>query len=270
MVRVFDMEDIVHVEGDVDPIRDLEIIFEELILKDLSFVDKEISKLTPIVSRGIDKSKKQDLEYLHKIKETLEARVQIRCAKWNGKEIEYLNTLHLLTAKPAAFLVNMSEKDYLRQKNKHLLKVKEWIAEKTGEPFIPFSCEVEKELVDLSPAEVAAYCAEKKTRSQITNIITTGFHSMNLIYFFTSGTDEVKCWTVQKGWKAPQAAGRIHTDFEKGFICADVIHYADFADLQSESKCRDEGKQHQEGKTYEVLDGDIILFKFNVSKGGKK
>merc|ERR1711991_604049 len=104
---------------------------------------------------------------------------------------------------------------------------------------------------------------ENKTRSQISKIITTGFNAINLIYFFTAGPDEVRCWTIQKHWLAPQAAGRIHTDMEKGFICAEIIHWADFECLGSEVKCREEGKLHQQGRTYEMMDGDICFFKFN-------
>jgi len=269
MCRAFDDTEITHVEGEVDPTRDLEIIFTELVLKDLQQVNNLIKTITPIVNRGMDKTKKQDLEYLVKIQAVLEAGTQIRCAQWNAKEIDFLNTLQLLTAKPAVFLVNMSANDYLRQKNKHLIKIKQWIDEKTGEPMIPFSAEFESELEAMTPDEAKAYCEEKKTRSSIVKIITTGYHAINLQHFFTAGPDEVRCWTIQKGWLAPQAAGRIHTDMEKGFICAEVIHYEDFDRLQSESKCRDEGKLRQEGRTYEMLDGDICFFKFNP-KGGKK
>jgi len=271
MCRVFPDEDIVHIEGEVDPIRDLEIIFDELIKKDLASVEREIAKLTPIVARGQDKSKKTDLGYLDIIKKHLEAGKQVRCNAWSNKEVEYLNTLGLLTAKPAVFLVNMSEKDYCRQKNKWLPKLKAWIDEQTGEPMIPFSAQMETTLLSLTPEQQVEYLKENNNaKSQITKLVTTGFSAINLIYFFTAGTDEVKCWTIQRGFLAPQAAGRIHTDFEKGFICADVIHYKDFDELGSEAKCREMGKLSQNGRTYEVLDGDIIHFKFNVSKGGKK
>ena len=270
MVRVFDGEDITHVEGELDPIRDLEIIFQELVLKDLQIVNGLIDKLTPIVNRGLDKGKKVDLEMLGKVKDALEQQQQIRCVAWNNKEVDFLNTLQLLTAKPALFLVNMSEKDFIRQKNKWLPKIKEWIDGKTGEPMIPFSAELESSLMTMAPNEVTAFCTENKTRTQIPKLITAAYHSINLIHYFTAGSDEVKCWTIQAGTKAPQAAGRIHTDMEKGFICAEVIHWADFNALESEAKCRDEGKQHQEGRTYDVQDGDIIFFKFNAAKGGAK
>jgi len=268
MVRVFDGEDITHVEGDLDPIRDLEIIFNELVLKDLQVTNSMIDKLTPIVNRGLDKTKKVDLEMLQKVKTVLEAGQQIRCAQWNNKEIDFLNTLQLFTAKPALFLCNMTEKDYLRQRNKWLARVKEWIDSKTGEAMIPFSAEFEAKLMTMSPEQAAEYCAESKAKSQMTRIITTAYHAINLIHYFTAGSDEVKCWTIQKGTKAPQAAGRIHSDMEKGFICAETIRWADFVALESEVRCRDEGKVGQEGRGYEVQDGDIIFFKFNAAKGG--
>lgn len=270
MCRVFEDEEIIHVEGEVDPIRDLEIIFSELVLKDLAMCKTLIDKLNPIVARGIDKSKKADLEMTQKFQAHLESGKQIRCGQWTNDEVMYLNTLQLLTAKPAVFLVNMTEKDYVRQKNKWLPKLKAWIDEQTGEAMIPFSADLEMALAKMTPAEQQEHLDSIKAKSQIHKIVTVGFSAINLIYFFTAGTDEVKCWTIQRGFKAPQAAGRIHTDFEKGFICADVIHWKDFEELQDEAKCREEGKLLQQGKTYEVLDGDIILFKFNVSKSGKK
>lgn len=268
MCRAFEDTEIVHVEGEIDPTRDLDIIFSELVLKDLQTVNNLIDKLKPIVDRGLDKNKVQDMVHLKKIKEVLEGNQQIRCAQWNGKEIDFLNTLQLLTAKPAVFLVNMSSEDYLRQKNKWLPRIKSWIDERTGEIMIPFSAEFEMNLAEMTPEDAAAFLKEKKTKSQLAKIVTTGFQAINLQYFFTAGPDEVRCWTIQKGWLAPQAAGRIHTDMEKGFICAEVIHWADFDVLENEAKCREQGKLMQQGRTYEVIDGDICFFKFNP-KGGK-
>jgi obg-like ATPase 1 len=270
MVRAFDGDEITHVEGELDPVRDLEIIFQELVAKDLQVVNGLVDKLTTIVNRGMDKTKKTDLEIMIKVKEALEAGKQIRCVQWNNKEIDFLNTMQLLTAKPAMFLVNMTERDYFRQRNKWLPKLKEWIDNQTGELMIPFSAEFEANLLNMTPEQVKEVCTENKTKSQIHRIITCAYGCINLIHYFTAGHDEVKCWTIQRGTKAPQAAGRIHSDMEKGFICADVIHWADFDAIENEARCRDEGKQHQEGRTYDVLDGDIILFKFNAAKGGKK
>ena len=269
MIRAFDDSMISHVEGEVDPIRDLEIIFDELIKKDLETVDTLIAKVKPIVDRGIDKTQKVNLEHLHKIHQVLVDGKQIRCAQWTTKEIEYLNTVQLLTAKPGIFLVNLSAKDFLRKKNKYLPRIKEWIEDQTGELMIPFSVEVEQQLFDMSADEAAEFCKENGTKSLLPKIIIEAYHRLNLMHFFTAGEDEVKCWTVQRGVKAPQAAGRIHTDMENGFICAEVVHWEDFENLKDLSECKETGKLRQEGKTYEVQNGDILHFRFNTSKGKK-
>jgi GTP-binding protein YchF len=270
MIRVFEDEMITHVEGDVDPVRDLDIIFSELVKKDTETVRVQLEKVTPIVERGIDKTKKADLEYLKKIYEVLGTGQQIRCCStWTGKEIEFLNTLQLLTAKPAVFLINMCEKDYLRKKNRWLPKIKEWVDTKTGELMIPFSVEFEQKLANMAtPEEVTAYCAEVQAKTMLPKIITEGYHCINLMTFFTAGEDEVRCWTIQRGSKAPQAAGRIHSDMELGFICADTVHWEDFLEIKDLAVCKDTGKLRQEGKTYEVLDGDIMHFKFNPPRAG--
>ncbi|KNH07283.1 GTP binding protein [Perkinsela sp. CCAP 1560/4] len=269
MIRAFDDAMISHVEGEVDPIRDLEIIFNELVKKDLETVETTISKVKPIVARGIDKTQNANLDHLLKVKQVLLDGKQIRCMQWTSKEIEYLNTIQLLTAKPASFLVNLSEKDLLRKKNKYLPKIKQWIDEQTGETMIPFSVELEQKLFDMPDAEAKAFCAENACKSLLPRIITEAYHCINLMHFFTAGEDEVKCWTVQRGVKAPQAAGRIHTDMENGFICAEVVHWCDFEKIKDLSECKETGKLRQEGKTYEVLDGDILHFRFNTSKGKK-
>lgn len=270
MIRVFEETEITHVEGDLDPIRDLEIVFSELVMKDLQVVNGLIDKLSAIVNRGLDKSKKGDLEILLKVKGHLEKGDQIRCCQWNNKEIDFLNTLNLLTAKPAIFLANMSETDFIQKRRKGLFKLKEWIDAHTGEPLIPISAIMEAGFIDMSPDEVEEFCKTNDTKSQVPKVITTAYHAINLIHFFTAGSDEVKCWTIQRGTKAPQAAGKIHSDMEKGFICAEVIHWEDYDKLENEAACREAGKQHQQGRNYEVQDGDIIFFKFNAAKGGKK
>eukprot|EP01063_Lacrimia_lanifica_P017898 TRINITY_DN24881_c0_g1_i1.p1 TRINITY_DN24881_c0_g1~~TRINITY_DN24881_c0_g1_i1.p1 ORF type:complete len:395 (+),score=188.57 TRINITY_DN24881_c0_g1_i1:52-1236(+) len=272
MCRCFDSEDITHVEGSVDPVRDISLINHELVLKDLEKVTALWEKTKTVVDRGIDKTKKADLEYLTKIKAVLEEDKMVRSVQWNNKEVEFLNTLLLLTAKPQIFLCNMSKKDYLRQKNKFLPKVKEWVDANTGEMMIPFSAEFEFEYLQMSPEERADFCKENKTKSMMEKIITQGFRCLNLMYFFTCGSDEVKCWTIQKGMKAPAAGGRIHTDFEKGFICAEIMNFDDWKSEGGESACKASGKLRQQGREYEVKDGDIIHFKVNAGAGlkGKK
>merc|ERR1712080_185900 len=167
------------------------------------------------------------------------------------------------------YLVNLSEKDFMRKKNKWLPKIKEYVDKNDpGAMIIPFSGAFEQKLMELESAEEKkAYLEETKCTSVLDKIIVQGYKALQLIYFFTAGPDEVKAWTILKNTKAPQAAGRIHTDFEKGFIMAEVMNYNDFKEHGSEAACKAVGKYRQHGKNYVVEDGDIILFKFNAGVG---
>lgn len=275
MIRIFDDEEIVHVEGNVDPIRDIEIINEELRLKDLDFVEKIHDEVEKKVVRSGDKTLKFDYEVLHKIVEILKNEKKgVRYHDWNDKEIEVLNKHLLLTSKPIVYLLNMSETEYIKKKNKWLPKIKQWVDEHDpGAVVIPYSAAFEAKVQDMSEEERKAFLSENNVTSQMDKIITNGYKALQLCYFFTAGEDEVKCWTIQVGTKAPQAAGRIHTDFEKGFIMAEVMKFEDFKENGSESAVKAAGKYRQQGKQYVVEDGDIILFKFNAGAGlggGKK
>lgn len=270
VLRAFEDPDIIHVDDSVDPVRDLEVITEELRLKDLEFMEKKIEDLEKSMKRSNDKQLKIELELCQRIKTWLEEGKDVRLGDWKAADIEILNTFQLLTAKPVVYLVNMNEKDYQRKKNKFLPKIHAWVQEHGGEPIIPFSCALERSLADLPADEAAKYCEENKLQSALPKIIKTGFAAINLIYFFTAGPDEVKCWQIRRQTKAPQAAGTIHTDFEKGFICAEVMKFDDLKELGSEGAVKAAGKYRQEGKTYVVNDADVIFFKFNVSGGGKK
>lgn len=170
--------------------------------------------------------------------------------------------------------MNLSEKDFIRKKNKWLIKIKEWVDKNDpGASIIPFSGAFEHKLTEFEiEAERKAFIEENKCDSVLDKIIVTGYKALQLEYFFTAGPDEVRAWTIQKGTKAPQAAGRIHTDFEKGFIMAEVMHFADFKEEGSEAGAKAAGKYRQQGRNYVVEDGDIIFFKFNAGAGlgGKK
>jgi len=266
VLRIFEDTEVTHVEGAVDPVRDLDIICEELVLKDIENCDKLFEALDRHLKHTKDKVKAFELEVLRKVKEVLAQKKQIRLCEWKATEIEVLNMHQFLTAKPTVYIINMSEKDYIRKGNKWLVKIKQWVDTHGGEPIVPLCGALESKLVELGEDEGKKYCEENKLVSGIPKIIKTGYHALELIHFFTCGEDEVKCWTIRAGTKAPQAAGVIHTDFERGFICAEVMKFVDFKELGSEGAVKAAGKLKQEGKNYVVQDGDIIFFKFNVSK----
>ncbi|XP_076316605.1 obg-like ATPase 1 isoform X1 [Tachypleus tridentatus] len=275
LCRTFEDKEVTHVEGDINPIRDIAIINEELRLKDEDYIVGIIDKMERTVIRGGDKKAKPEYDILCKIKHHLtEEKKHVRFSDWNAHEIEVLNKHLLLTSKPMIYLVNLSEKDYLRKKNKWLLKIKEWVdTNDPGAAVIPFSGAFELKVTEMKePEEKEKFFKEHNIQSALDKIIVIGYKALQLIYFFTVGKDEVKAWTIQKGTKAPQAAGKIHTDFEKGFIMAEVMKYDDFKEEGSEAAVKSAGKYRQQGRNYIVEDGDIILFKFNAGAGlqGKK
>nr|XP_006825853.1 PREDICTED: obg-like ATPase 1-like [Saccoglossus kowalevskii] len=244
MTRAFDDDEVTHIEGDINPVRDMEIIFDELRLKDIEYLQDRIADLEKKVLRGADKAKKPEYECLLKIRTILEEEKKpIRFADWTGNEIELLNKHLLLTSKPMIYLINLSEKDFLRKKNKWLVKIKEWIdANDPGAIAIPFSGIYEYSILDKDTnEEKEAFMKEKGAQGEF--------------------GDE------RKGTKAPQAAGRVHGDFEKGFIMAEVMKYVDFKAEGSEAAAKAAGKYRQQGRNYVVEDGDIVLFKANTAAG---
>ncbi|KAI8929264.1 P-loop containing nucleoside triphosphate hydrolase protein [Entophlyctis helioformis] len=278
LCRAFDDSEVVHVEGEVDPVRDLQIIHEELRLKDEDFLTKQLDGLRRTVARigkgggAADKAKKEEFEFLSKITDwVVEQKRDVRDGDWNGKEIEYINTLHLLTAKPVVYLCNLSERDYVRKKNKWLPKIKAWIDQNhPGDLLIPFSGIFENKLSMLETPEAKAdYLKQLQTTheapvpvtSAMPKIIVAGYNALQLIYFFTCGPVEVRAWTIRKNTKAPQAAGVIHTDFETAFIMAEVMAYADLKEHGNEAAVKSAGKYLSKGREYVVVDGDVIYFK---------
>ena len=291
--RAFEDADITHVEDRVDPVEDLEIIHGELRAKDLAKMKDIVAGLEAQKKRKSTKEIEDELQWATKIVETLEAGTDIRHRDdWTAKEVDYLNTQMLLTAKPCAYLINLSEKDYKRKKNKWLNKLATWIKSKgPKDPIIPYSGAFEADYLNMPEDEQKAYCKENEIESCLEKIIKTGFKTINLIYFFTAGPDEVKCWQIRKGAKAPQAAGAIHTDFERGFICAEVMKYDELKELGSEAEVKAAGKYRQQvrarrgsaaegvcggltavaqGKTYVVEDGDICYFKVSSRASGTR
>uniref|UniRef100_H2MSX4 Obg-like ATPase 1 n=1 Tax=Oryzias latipes TaxID=8090 RepID=H2MSX4_ORYLA len=261
MTRAFEDEDIIHVEGTVDPVRDMEIIHEELRMKDEEMISPIIDKLEKTAIRGGDKKLKPEYDIMCKIKGwVVDEKKHVRYyPDWNDKEIEVLNKFLFLTSKPMIYLVNLSERDYIRRKNKWLVKIKEWVdSHDPGALVIPFSGNLESKLQDMSEEERHKYCTEQKTQSALNKIIKTGYAALQLEYFFTTGPDEVRAWTIRKGTKAPQAAGKIHTDFEKGFIMAEVMKFQDFKEEGSESavKVSSQSARGDEGKSPVISGAD--------------
>lgn len=240
--------------------------------KDLQFIDKNLTELEKVISRSNDKNAKFERDVLLKVKEMYKEEKMIKdYPDWNYKEIDILNKYLFFTAKPVVYVINLSEEDYIRKKNKYLVKIKKWIDAHGGGKIIPFSCALEEKILQMTPEERETYLKENNTQSAIPKLVNAGYYELDLIHFFTAGPDEVKCWTIRKGNKAPQAAGVIHTDFERGFISAEVFKYEDFKRLGTEQEVKKAGLVATEGKNYVVQDGDVVFFRFNVSDpGGKK
>ena len=250
LCRTFEDPDITHVEGDVDPVRDLDIINEELRLKDIEGFDKVYDEVERKFCRGGDKTFKNEYEILCKIKKILiEEKKHLRFGDWNQNDIEVLNKHLFITAKPMIYLVNLSEKDFIRKKNKWLPKIKEYVDKNDpGATIIPISGSFEQKLMEMeSEEDKKAYIEETKCTSSLNKIVVQGYKALQLQYFFTAGPDEVKAWTIQKGSKAPQAAGRIHTDFEKGFIMAEVMKFDEYKEHGSEAGVKSAGGYRQQG-----------------------
>ncbi|PFH57410.1 hypothetical protein XA68_15106 [Ophiocordyceps unilateralis] len=273
VVRCFDDAEIIHVEGDVNPVRDLDIISEELRLKDIEFVEKALEnqkKKTRMGGQSLElKKAKLEQDMIEKVLAWLKDGKDVRKGDWSPKEVEVINPLFLLTAKPVVYLVNLSEKDFVRKKNKHLPKVAEWIKEhSTGDPVIPISVSYEERLTRFETEEASK--EEQKNvgaESALPKLVTQMRKSLQLGSFFTTGADEVRQWTIRIGTKAPQAAGVIHTDFEKTFIQAIVCSYDALKELGDEAEVKARGKMMTKGKDYVVEDGDILLIKAGAAKG---
>lgn len=273
VVRSFDDAEIIHIEGDVNPTRDLDIISEELRLKDIEFVEKALEnqkKKTRMGGQSLEQKKaKLEQDIIEKILAWLQDGKDVRKGNWGPKEIEVINPLFLLTAKPVVYLVNLSEKDFVRKKNKHLPKIAEWIKENAeGDPIIPISVSYEERLTRYE-TEAESLEEQKKVGapSVLPKLVTQMRKTLQLGSFFTSGSDEVRQWTIRVGTKAPQAAGVIHTDFEKTFIQALVYNFSVLKELGDESEVKSKGKMMTKGKDYVVEDGDILLIKAGAAKG---
>jgi GTP-binding protein YchF len=264
VLRCFENGDITHVEGSVDPIRDAEIIETELMLADLESVEKQISNLEK-KKKGQDKDAIALLDFAQRVKSTLDEGKPVRTMDISDPEdVIALKRLQMITSKPVLYVCNVNEDDAATGNN---LSVKvQTMATEQGANAVVISAAIEEEISQLDSAEEKTEFLETLDLNEagLDKIIRAGYDLLGLQTYFTVGPKEARAWTIYKGYKAPQAAGVIHTDFEKGFIKAEVIAYEDFVSNDGEQGAKTAGKMRQEGKEYIVLDGDIILFRFNV------
>jgi len=267
VTRAFLDTDVEHVETTIDPVRDFDIIKTELIKKDIAHVEARVADLEKKVRQNAkEKVLKENLDTARKALAFLLEGKEIRFGEWSGKDIPYLNTQQLLTAKPVIYLINIGDKNFAEQKSKFLKDVKTWVnTNAPGDICIPFSVGFEQRISLMEPDDRKKYLAEVKVPSQLDKIITQGYKALNLIQYFTTGVDEVRCWSIRKGTKAPQAAGVIHGDFERGFICAEQYNYDDFKEFGSESGVKAGGRARTQGREYVVRDGDVLFFKHNAT-----
>lgn len=262
VVRCFDDENITHVDGSIDPVRDKEIIDTELQLKDLEAIEGKILKVKKLSDSG-NKEAKAVYDVATQIKETLEQGKSARTIEMDETKWELVKDLNLLTAKPVLYICNVDDASVVGG-NAHTKAFEASVADE-GAQVMYVSAEIESEMIDMEEDDRMLFLEDMGlTESGVNRIIKSAYKLLNFYTYFTAGEKEVRAWTITAGFTAPQAAGVIHTDFEKGFIRAEVIAYNDYIELGSEAKCREAGKLRVEGKEYLVKDGDIMHFRFNV------
>lgn len=264
VVRCFDNDDIMHVSGSVDPKRDIETINLELILSDLEILDRRIDR-TAKAAKG-DKSLLMELEFLKRLKTELENGVSARAVEADDDEKAILADIGLLSAKPVIYACNMSEDDFASNiENNERYKAVCEIAKAEGAEVLPICAELEAEILSLSKEEKEMFLSDAGIESGgLDMLIQRSYSLLGLISYLTAGEPEVRAWTIKKGTKAPQAAGKIHSDFERGFIRAEVISFDELMACGSMQAAKEKGKIRSEGKDYVMQDGDIVLFRFNV------
>ena len=262
VVRCFEDDNVIHVEGSVDPLRDIEVIETELLLADLESLEKRLHKAKKIARTG-DKALIAEAALLERLEGWLEAENPARTFEYSTTEAETFESLFLLTAKPVLFAANVDE-DSLSDGNAHVEKVQEH-ASKTGAGVVLISASIESEIAELDEEERAEMLEGMGLiESGLDRLAREGYALLGLETYFTAGEKEVRAWTIKKGTNAPQAAGVIHTDFERGFIRAQVIDYDSYIELNGEAGAKAAGKMKVEGKEYIVQDGDVMHFLFNV------
>ena len=265
VVRCFEDSNVVHVDGNIDPLRDIETINLELVFSDLEILERRIAKVTK--TARMDKEAAKELTFLERVKAHLEdGQLAITLETENEDEDAWLATYNLLTAKPVIYAANVAEDDIADDgaNNQHVQAVREYAAKQNSEVFV-ICAQIEEEISELDEDERKMFLEDLGlTESGLEKLVRASYHLLGLMSFLTAGEDETRAWTIKIGTKAPQAAGKIHTDFERGFIKAEVVNYQDLLDCGSYAGAREKGLVRMEGKEYVVQDGDVILFRFNV------
>ena len=265
VVRCFEDSNVVHVDRSIDPLRDIETINLELVFSDLEILERRIAKVTK--TARMDKEAAKELTFLEKVKAHLEeGQLAITLETENEDEDAWLATYNLLTAKPVIYAANVAEDDIADDgaNNQYVQAVREYAAKQNSEVFV-ICAQIEEEISELDEDERKMFLEDLGlTESGLEKLVRASYHLLGLMSFLTAGEDETRAWTIKIGTKAPQAAGKIHTDFERGFIKAEVVNYQDLLDCGSYAGAREKGLVRMEGKEYVVQDGDVILFRFNV------
>lgn len=264
VVRCFEDGNITHVEGSIDPVRDMDIINTELCLADLESVDKKKTKTAKLAQAGI-KQAKADLPVLEKVYDALQNGTPARALTLSEDDLEVLKELNLITLKPVLYVLNMAEDDIADPLANKFVQAASAEAEKEGAKWVPISAEIEEEVSELDGEEAKAFLEDLgEEEPGLNRLIRTAYSMLGLINFFTVGPDECRSWTVRAGTKAPKAAGKIHSDIERGFIRAEIVSYDDLMACGSYNAVREKGLLRVEGKDYIIQDGDIAYFRFNV------
>ena len=264
VVRCFSDPNVIHVDGSVNPLRDIEVIDLELILADLDTVNKKFVMMQKQVKQG-DKKAAAQMGVLEPVKAALERGKTVRSLSLSQDDLDLIYDFHLITAKKVMYVANVDDKDIGQAEPNEFVKIVMDFAKKEGSPVVQICGKIESEIAELDDAEKTAFLQEMgMDEPGLNRVIRTGYELLGLQTYFTAGEVEVRAWTIEKGFKAPQAAGVIHTDFEKGFIKCDVYHYNDLMKFRTEAAVKDGGAMRLEGKEYVVKDGDIMHFCFAV------
>lgn len=265
VVRCFEDTNVVHVDGSIDPIRDIETINLELVFSDLEILERRIAKTGKMAKA--DKSLQKEVDVLQKLKDALEQGISARAVEFDtSEEKAFVDSLTLLTAKPVLYAANVAEDDLADDgaSNEFVQRVREYAAKEGSEVFV-LCAKIEEEISDLDEADKKEFLADLGVDgSGLDRLIAASYKLLGLISYLTAGPQESRAWTITKGTKAPQAAGKIHSDFERGFIRAEVVAYDDLMRLGSYNAAKEQGLVRSEGKEYVVKDGDVVLFRFNV------